>query len=207
MATQEPASKVLLVEGVNDKHVVRNLRQRLAPTLTFDCLDKGGIDNLLKAIPLEIKAPGRRTVGIMADANENVPARWRAIADRLSGAGVPPPDALDRKGVIIQGKPRVGVWLMPDNDQPGELEDFVVKLVPECDPVWPRARKYIEDIPRDESKFREHKAVRAKLYAWLATREEPQQMGTAIGAGSLVADPPAAEDFVNWLRRLFNTNP
>ena len=205
MATQEPTPKVLLVEGVNDKHVVRHLCQCLAPTLTFACVDKDGIDNLLKAISSEIKAPGRRTVGIMADANGDARTRWRAIADRLSNAGVLPPDALDGEGVIIQGKPRVGVWLMPDNDQPGELEDFVVQLVPERDPVWPRAVQYIDGIPRDEREFREHKAMRAKLYAWLATRKEPQPMGTAIGARSLAGSP--AKGFVNWLERLFNTNP
>ena len=205
MATPEPVSKVLLVEGVNDKHVVRNLSQRLAPALAFHCLEKGGIDNLLKAIPLEIKAPGRQAVGIVADANEKVHARFQAIIDRLSAAGVAPPNALNDKGTIIDSKPRVGVWLMPDNDRPGELEDFVVKLLPEDDPVWPRANQYIDGIPPHERVFKEHKAMRAKLYAWLATRKAPQQMGAAIGRGSLVAGRPA-ERFANWLSRLFTTN-
>ncbi len=206
MATQESASKVLLVEGVNDKHVVLNLRKRLAPTLTFESLDKDGIDNLLKAIPLEIKAPGRQAVGIVADADNDIRARWQAIADKLSAAGVQPPNTFDAEGTIVQGKPQVGVWLMPDNYHPGELEDFVAKLVPQGHPVWPKAVQYIDGIPPNEAEFSKNKAVRAKLYAWLATLKEPQQMGTAIGTGSLVASP-AAESFANWLRRLFSTNP
>lgn len=206
MAVQESAPEVLLVEGKNDERVVLNLRQRLAPTLKFQCLDKGGIDNLLKAIPVELKASGMQAVGILADANEDIQARWQAIANRLSDAGVPPPDALDREGAIIQGKPRVGVWLMPDNHNSGELEDFVVKLVPQDHPVWPRAVQYIDDIPPNEREFSEHKTTRAKLYAWLATQAKPQQMGTAIVAGSLDLGPPA-EDFANWLKRLFGTNP
>ena len=205
MAIQESAPKVLLVEGVNDKHVVRNLGQRLAPALTFDCLEKGGIDNLLKAIPLEIKVPGRQAVGIVADANEDIHARFQAIADKLSAAGVSPPDSLGGEGTIIDGEPRIGLWLMPDNSSPGELEDFIIKLLPEDDPIWPRANEYIDGIPLNEREFREHKAMRAKLYAWLATRKAPQQMGAAIGTGSLVAGPPA-ERFANWLRRLFVTN-
>ena len=205
MATPEPVSKVLLVEGVNDKHVVRNLSQRLAPALTFDCVEKGGIDNLLKAIPLEIKAPGRQAVGIVADANEKIHARFQAIADKLSAAGVTPPNALDDEGTVIDGEPRVGVWLMPDNSSPGELEDFIIKLLPKDDPVWPRADQYIDGIPLDEREFKERKVMRAKLYAWLATRKAPQQMGAAIGRGSLVVGLPA-ERFANWLSRLFTTN-
>lgn len=205
MATQEPLSQVLLVEGVNDKHVVLHLCRHLSQIPTFDCLEKGGIDNLLKAISSEIKAPGRQAVGIVADANEEIHARFQAIADRLNAAGVTPPNALDDEGTVIDSEPRVGLWLMPDNSSPGELEDFIVKLLPEHDPVWPRANEYIDGIPLNEREFKEHKATRAKLYAWLATRKAPQQMGAAIGAGSLVAGPPA-ERFANWLRKLFTTN-
>ena len=205
MANQESAPKVLLVEGVNDKHVVCNLRQRLVPELEFKCLEKRGIDSLLKAISTEIKVPGRQAVGIVADANEDIHARFQAIADKLSAAGVTPPNALDGEGTVIDGEPRIGLWLMPDNSSPGELEDFIVELLPEDDPIWPRAHQYIDGIPPHEREFKEHKATRAKLYAWLATRESPQQMGAAIGAGSLVAGLPA-ERFANWLRRLFTTN-
>ncbi len=203
---QESAPKVLLVEGVDDKHVVRHLRQSLGLKLTFEFRVKDGIDNLLKGIPGEIKVSGRQAVGILADANEDIQARWQAIANRLSDAGVQPPDAPDREGAIIQGKPRVGVWLMPDNHNSGALEDFVVKLVPQDHPVWPRAVQYIDGIPPNEREFSEQKTTRAKLYAWLATRKEPQRMGTAIGIGSLHLGPPA-EGFANWLKRLFSTDP
>ena len=199
-------SKVLLVEGVNDKHVVCNLSQRLVPKLKFKCVEKKGIDNLLKAISTEIKVSGRQAVGIVADANDNVQNRWQAISDKLSDTDVQPPKKLESDGIVIQGKPRVGVWLMPDNSSPGELEDFVIKLLPKDDPVWPRANQYIDGIPSDEREFREHKAMRAKLYAWLATREAPQQMGAAIGRSSLDADRPPAKRFANWLSRLFTTN-
>ena len=206
MATPEPASKVLLVEGVDDEHVVRHLRKSLNLELTFECRDEKGIDNLLKAIPLQIKVPGRQVVGILADANTNVHSRWQAIANKLSVADVLPPDTLDGDGTIIDGMPRVGVWLMPDNNHPGDLEDFVVKLVPEDDAVWPRAVEYIDNIPISDRKFKEQKTMRAKLHAWLATQEEPRQMGAAIGRGSLVAGP-SAKNFANWLEKLFSTNP
>ena len=92
---------------------------------------------------------------------------------------------------------------MPDNDHSGELEDFVMTLVPEGDPVWPRAERYVEDIPVTERKFGPHKIKRAKIHAWLATREDPRRMGTAIGAGDLDASQALATAIVGWLRRLF----
>ena len=61
----------------------------------FDILDKGGFDALSRSIGPEIKAPGRIAVGVLADANDDWRARWRAIADRLRSTGIEPPDVLD----------------------------------------------------------------------------------------------------------------
>ena len=99
--------------------------------------------------------------------------------------------------------PRVGVWLMPDNASAGELENFIQKLVPADDPVWPRAQRYIDDIPAADRKFATGKTLRAEIHAWLATRADPRKMGAAIGAGDLNATDPLARQFVGWLRRLF----
>lgn len=92
---------------------------------------------------------------------------------------------------------------MPDNTASGELEDFVVTLVPAGDPVWPRAERYVEDIPAIERRFRRRKTTRAKIHAWLATREDPRRMGTAIRAGDLDVDQALAAALVGWLRQLF----
>ena len=92
---------------------------------------------------------------------------------------------------------------MPDNGSAGELEDFIQELLPEGDPVWPRAQRYIDDIPAAHRKFTAGKILRAQIHAWLATRKEPRKMGTAVGAGDLNATHPLATQFVDWLRRLF----
>ena len=36
---------------------------------------------------------------------------------------------------------------MPDNKSNGELEDFVIKMKPTDDAIWPRAQTYINRIP------------------------------------------------------------
>ena len=198
-----PPSKLLLVEGQDDKHVVEHLRRKLAPDLTFSCRDTGGSDPLLKAIPLEMRQDDRSALGILVDANADATARWQAIGDRLHSEQLRLPGRPKDGGTIIEGDLRVGVWLMPDNSQPGELENFVAELVPEEDPVWPLAERYVDGIPSGDRQFSPMKEMRAKLHAWLATREEPRMMGAAIGAGSLDTSAPAAQALVAWLTALF----
>lgn len=53
---------------------------------------------------------------------------------------------------------------MPDNRSPGELEDFVQTMIPGDDPVWPRSKQYIDDIPDTLRKFKPKKKSRAELY-------------------------------------------
>ena len=203
MAGELLSSRVLLVEGVDDKHVVRHLCGHWQNMPEFDICDKKGFPKLARAIGPELKVSGRRAVGILADANDDLNARWQAIAGRLRQAGINPPTDMTPAGIVIEGRPRIGIWLMPNNESAGELEDFAAKLIPEDDLVWPMATRYIDDIPIAARKFTASKILRAKIHAWLATRAEPRKMGAAIGIGELDATVPLAVTFTDWLRSLF----
>ena len=198
-----PSEKVLLVEGQDDRHVIHHLCARRQPTPSFEILDKGGVTNLLSSIGPEIKASGRNVVGIAIDANDDLTSRWTAVAARLRQANIDPPNKPDPSGTIIPGRPRVGIWLMPNNRLPGELEDFVEEMIPAGDPVWPMSERYIDAIPEANRKFAAGKTLRAKLYAWLATRESPNRMGLAIVVGDLRTDNELSSEFADWLQRLF----
>ena len=202
MADREP-ERVLLVEGQDDKHVVRQLCLRSDAMPSFDIKDKGGIDKLLKSIDPEIKVSGRKAVGILVDANDNPESRWEAIRRRLQEQGFQPPASPHPTGTILFERLRIGIWLWPDNERPGELEDFVEAMIPQGDSVWPRSLAYIDDIPKSVRRFRENKALKAQLYAWLATRKTPQRMGMAIQAQELDIDGALAMRFADWLRQLF----
>ena len=200
----DQSRNILLVEGQDDGHVVWHLwnrRHRSEPP--FDIQDGQGIDNLLKAIEPQIRVPGRAAVGIVADANDDPDARWAAVLGRLWEAEIEAPQALSPDGAIVDAAPRIGVWLMPDNRSTGELEDFVQKMIPDDDLVWPLARGYVRDIPQGARKFSPKKTSRAELHAWLATREEPGFMGSAIGRGDLKTDGPLCSAFLAWLEGLF----
>ena len=200
-----PKPRVLLVEGQDDEHVVRHLLRRRQSTLDFDIENREGIDPLLDSIGAELRAPGRQALGILVDADTNLPSRWDAVRTRLSAESIELPGRPTAGGTTVTAasKPRVGVWLMPDNTSSGELEDFVVQMVPAGDPVWPMAQRYIDAIPEHHRKFSRQKTQRARLYAWLAVREDPRRMGSAIGARDLEVDGMLCHTFIAWLQALF----
>lgn len=200
-----PPPQLLIVEGSDERHVVEKLLQSHGIKPSFALVPKGGFPQLRDSIYNEVNAPGRRTLGIMADANDEPGQRWQSLSDQLTGASCVVPASLSEDGAIFSGprEVRVGVWLMPDNSRSGELEDFVADLIPAGDPIWPRAKRYIDDIPADLRPFRPQKLTRAHVHAWLATREAPRPMGLAIKAGDLRHDAPVATKLVQWIQNLF----
>lgn len=199
-------TQLLLVEGLDDKHVVRQIREKSVSMPAFGISDKEGVDRLLESIEAEIKAPGRKAVGILVDANDDPQARWEAVAYRLERVGfncpsVPTPMGFVVDGGLDFGHRRVGVWLMPDNESAGELEDFIAGLIPPQDTVWPLSRDYIARI--SAPKFSANKVRRAEVHAWLATRERPRRMGQAIRTNDLDIESDVCKRLVAWLRKLF----
>ncbi len=204
--------RVLLVEGQDDMHVVRHLRQSCKILPAFCVRNKGGINKLLSGIRGEILIEGRTAVGILVDANDDSHSRWQAVTGRIRKAGIQSPSSPEPNGTIIDNRPsddrpverpRVGVWLMPDNKSPGELEDFIARMIPAKDPVWPLSDTYINNIPEGHRKFNQGKILQAKVHAWLATRSKPRPMGTAIETGDLNIEVETSQLFIKWLRELF----
>ena len=79
----------------------------------------------------------RVAVGIVLDANDNVAARWQSLKDsKLEENNIALPDKPesfwhDHRRNSPTRRPRIGIWLMPDNQSTGELEDFIVKMIPD----------------------------------------------------------------------------
>ena len=210
MKTIVPQPSVLLVEGNDDKNVVIHLSAQCGLAQNFRIIEKEGRDPLLKSIAIEAKTPGRKILGILLDADDDVNACWQAVKDRLDRLRLEDklelselPDQPDPTGTIIDGALRIGIWLMPDNCSPGELEDFVESLIPSFDPVWSLSNAFIEGIPLEVRKFTPGKIQRAKVHAWLATRERPRPMGLAIKTRDLNIEVASANAFSDWLRELF----
>ena len=197
----------LLVEGKDDEHFVCHLNAKLNLNLPLNILTRTGIEDVLKVISTEIKVSGRKAVGIIVDANDNLDDRWKKISEILNAVNIDTPSSPPIDGTIIESKnrnPRIGIWLMPDNKSSGELEDFVIQMIPDDDDIWPLAQIYINSIPKTSRKFKRQKRRRAELYAWLAARKIPSRIGWTISSGDLNVDGKLTQSFVYWLVKLFN---
>ena len=204
----DDAKFAMLVEGEDDKYFLANIINRnLDPSLSVSIHARTGYSDVLKAIPLEIKVSGREVLGIILDANDDLMKRWLDIRQALNGViDTNIPKKPKTGGTIIKSSkrcPRIGIWLMPDNMSKGELEDFVIKMIPTDDAIWPRAQTYINGIPTNIRKFKESKQSRAELYAWLATRELPGRIGYSIKQGDLDINGQLTQQFIGWLKLLF----
>lgn len=191
--------RMLIVEGNDDEHVVRHLHDRLKLQLKFDIRQAGDVGALIGSMPNEVVASERIAVGFVLDADDYPERRWQAVVDRLQRRSIQSPADPGQFGTVIDGKPRVGVWLMPDNVADGALEEFISTMVPQGDPVWPLAKEYIGMA----EPYLHTKRSKAEIHAWLATRKRPLPMGAAIGAQSLNTDGPLCRSFAAWLKRLF----
>jgi hypothetical protein len=195
--------KQLLVEGNDDLHVVKALCQRLTIPHNFDVIDCKGIENILEQIPLLIKDSSIDTIGIMIDADTNLQARYDSVKNKLSGFDFP--KKLPENGLIIDnGEQKIGVWIMPDNNTNGMLEDFISFLVPENDKLMPIAIETLQDIEKqDLDKYKPHQS-KAKIHTWLAWQEEPgKPLGQSITNKALSTDNETCRKFADWLKNLF----
>ena len=206
-----PSDPLLLVEGPNDKHVIRHLTELCEPALDFGIKDYEGIDGVLPRISIHIDEATRPAVGIVVDADTVPYESWLRVCGQIRNAQreiAPLPAVPDPNGTIIPenpngGSPRIGIWIMPDNVSLGELEGFVAQMIPADDEVWPLSQRYVNQIPYAERKFSETKTLRAQIHAWLATREDPRQMGLAIRTHDLETSGSLCQRFLAWLTRLF----
>ena len=194
---------LLLVEGWIDKTIVRSIIEINQSIPEIDIKSCGGIDKLIGNIKNAIEEEDRIAVGIMVDANSCPAERWNMISSQVNLAGINLPDSLDAGGVIIEGIPRVGVWLMPNNRTPGEIEDFVAELIPHDDPIWPKSQRYIDSIPEEQRKFASVKITKAKTFAWVSTRKRPGLIDSAINRQDLDLSRDSYKRFVSWLEELY----
>lgn len=213
----------LCVEGADDQHVIYQLARNLGASREPDgrkvfIKDCKGDQGVLDAMPVAVKAAAGNesaAVGFVLDADEAVARRWQQVCGVLeplgSQLGDLPKDA--PKDGFIRELPglgvRLGVWIMPDNQtDSGKLEDLVATLVPDGDALFVHAQQSTAAAAKIERRFSEPDWRKAELHCWLAWQEHPGlPYGAAINAKYLQAGKPAAKSFLDWYRRLFETEP
>ena len=200
---------ILLVEGTDDKHVIEHICHKRDIPIPDEVKPHDGYQDLLRTLSTQLKTSTDEgdIVAVVIDADEDVQSHWQAISKRLSDAGYENvPDNPEPDGTILappEGSilPIAGVWIMPNNQHCGKLEDFLISLVPNQDTLLTHATEVVEHLP--DKRFSDKDQVKAIMHTWLAWQQSPgRPYGIAIRASFLDAEAPAADALVAWLSRL-----
>ena len=220
-----PTRSYLYVEGKDDVNTIGHLLSKHG----FDCpmynyqLDESrfsrtvpfirgsdGKADLLSSIPTAVQASSGRSVGFVLDSDEKIEESWQAVCGKLSEFNVDIPKRIPENGYVFDVSSlnaRVGIWLMPDNQRSGALEDFLIDLVNKNDRLYPVAKSATIEAKNKGAQFSSNSERKAVLHAWLAWQREPGlPYGSAIKAEYFQVDGLTASKFVNWYRILFEEN-
>lgn len=208
----EPHQVKMLVEGGDDVYFVKHFaKQALGVELTLDRIENcRDIGKLLDRLDTIEKDTGYSALGVIVDADHNPGRRWdqlrsRAGQDSNSQHYLPPsPDANGTVVPFSKGR-KIGVWMMPEPNQPGDMETFLSRirhLQPQQLALWGHAVQAVQSLPQPPL-FAQKDAHKAQLRTWLAWQKEPgAPYGLALSLGAFDLYHSLAGRFADWLRRL-----
>lgn len=213
---KEVDKSVLLVEGKDDQHVIWSLLEQYQVPELFVVKDCDGIENLLRDVSLRLTTPTMyKNIGVVMDADVNIKGRYDAFRSVLESTGMYDFSqiGLSETGTLIKPSddnfPVFGLWLMPNNQSNGMLEDFVMTLADENDVLMSESDTVLASLEqRSLNRYTPEHRSKAKIHTYLAWQEEPgKPMGQAITSRVLHAESESAKVFIEWIKRLFIPEP
>lgn len=212
---KDTGPKVLLVEGNTDCHVVMALcgAHQVADGL-FGLYDCGSDTQAIRRLNALLAAPATERphiIGLLLDADQQGPAsRWQSLRQKLQDKPYHLPAAPVPHGTVLEPTdpdyPRLGFWLMPDNQQVGMLEDFVGEMIPAAHVA---VIQHCLAIAQESgaTTYKPTQQAKAIVHTYLAWQDEPgHPIGQSITARVLQPTTPTAYQFTEWLGVLFSSS-
>lgn len=187
-APQILKKKLLLAEG-KDTESFMSVLLNVSCLEGFQVLDFRNVENFQPFIKGLVNRADYResdieSIGVVRDAEQNASAAFESVRNALKAASL---DGPSQPGKITTGKPRIGIYLLPDLDaSTGMLEDLCLKML-ETDAATACVEQYFQCLssqgiqpPRNFAK--------AKITTFLASRPKlKQRVGYAMN-----------QDYWNW---------
>jgi len=204
------SKRVLLVEGKNDCHVIMALCEHYAVPETFGIYECGSDTQLLKRLNALISQPDPpEMIGVVLDADTDVANRWMSLQGKLRHYNYNFPQSPSVNGTVVHSNEeatQLGIWLMPNNQEAGMLEDFCAQMI---DAKAKSIAEYCVDYAQSEGvcTFKSVHKTKAIVHTYLAWQDEPgRRLGQAITCQALRAETETAASFIGWLNQLFNSD-
>ena len=176
-------SKQLLVEGEDENQFFGALLDHLEND-EIQVQSYGGKDNLRRFLKAFLNVPifdEVQSIGIVRDADTDAATAFKSVQNSLTSVELPVPDEMLAPAT---GALRVGIFIMPDNSNPGALEDLCLNAL-EGDLAIGCVSDFIQCIQDSVQKVPKNMA-KARMHAFLASREDPElRLGIAAHRGYL----------------------
>lgn len=203
----------LLVEGNTDFHIMMSLCVSYKIAENFDIINCHGKENLLSQLKMRLTNPSvNQVIGAVVDADSDCASSYQKVKEILKTYSFGLPEVLPREGLVItssnDNEPRIGVWIMPDNISSGMVEDFALSLVEPTDVLMQKAESIIVEIEKEGiGRYKKGHRSKAKIHTYLAWNDEPgMPIGQAVTKKVLNSNIESAQEFLNWVKRVFTNN-
>lgn len=141
------------------------------------------------------------------DADSDFNARWMSIKNITAKQNYSLPSNISTNGLIEKNDSNIqlGIWIMPNNQSTGYLEDFIQNLIPKEYKLMPIANEVLKNIEtKNLNLYQPIHHAKALIHTWLAWQKVPGlPFGTAINSELLVSKSANSKNFSNWLSNLF----
>lgn len=197
----------ILAEGGDDAHFLKHfIELKCGATVNVNeqivnCKDVGRLLEQIKA-RLGESIPA---IAVVCDADEDPHRRWQELREHAPGLQIPEEPSADGTIVEFGEGRRLGIWMMPDNTSPGQMEDFLRKIRSEAPPqptLWQKALTAVSGLEESERLFKIEDQIKAEVRTWLAWQEEPgASPGLAVTMDCFDIKHPLAERLAAWLSK------
>lgn len=178
------STKLLLVEGNDDKRFFIAFLRKLAID-NVHIESYGGKDNLSRAIHALSKRPDFSqftSIGVTRDADDKTGSIvFNSICAMLKKSQLSVPSNFGKftKNLL---SPCFGIFVMPGENEKGELEDLVFKTLNDEKKLKDCVAEYVTCAKTKGLKVR--KPAKSHLYAWLSCQDSPAlRLGEAADQG------------------------
>jgi hypothetical protein len=191
---------VLVVEGREEELFFGALIKHLGlgNIQTIPIGGKGQLPPKLKALAASPRFSEVISLGIVRDANADPDAAFQSVRDALQTVNLPAPD---RPLMFVDGRPRVGVLILPELGTPGMLEDLCLRAVAQ-DPAMLCVEQYFKCLQQEGLSLANNMS-KAKVQVFLAARPKAGlRLGEAAQAGYWPWNENAFEQVRDFLQRI-----
>ena len=192
--------KLLIGEGVEELRFFSAMLKHLNinDTLVEEYGGKHRLSSFIKNLPLRPGFSSVLSLGVTRDADESAESAFLSVCGALERAKLPVPARL---GQPEGNDLRVSVFILPDGQSPGMLEDLCLRAV-RGDPAMHCVDEYMKCVNENAGRL-PSSISKARVRVWLASQTRPDlRLGEAADQGYWPWDVEVFEQIQQFVQNL-----